>query len=132
MNWIGAEAANANIRNIQQRLDELAPGIEDAKAQLSETQKMVDEANAELKIVLEDLNLVEAELEVDSRQAIKKKDLHSHNLPKEITDNAKRKSQLIKSNTNALGEEEASLETTSSPNRFFSFFRRLFRRNRDS
>lgn len=91
--WLDAEAAYQTSTNIYKRIDELAPGIEDARSQLSETQKLVNEAKVELGIVIEDLDLIQKELASDEQDAKKYKSNHTHKLPRAVTDTAKRKSE---------------------------------------
>ncbi len=91
--WLDAEAAYQTGTNIYKRIDELAPGIEDARSQLSETQKLVNEAKVELGIVIEDLDLIQKELASDEQDAKKYKSNHTHKLPRAVTDTAKRKSE---------------------------------------
>ena len=91
--WLDAEAAYQTSTNIYKRIDELAPGIVDARSQLSETQKLVNEANTELDVVNEDLDLIQTELTSDEQDAKKIKNNHTHKLPRAVTDTAKRKSE---------------------------------------
>jgi len=91
--WLDAEAAYQTSTNIYKRIDELAPGIVDARSQLSETQKLVNEANIELGVVNEDLDLIQKELTSDEQDAKKIKNSHTHKLPRAVTDTAKRKSE---------------------------------------
>ena len=91
--WLDAESAYQTSTNIYKRIDELAPGIEDARSQLAETQKLVNEAKVELGIVIEDLDLIQKELQSDEQDARKIKNNHTHKLPRAVTDTAKRKSE---------------------------------------
>jgi hypothetical protein len=91
--WLDAEAAYQTGTNIYKRIDELAPGIVDARSQLAETQKLVNEANIELGVVNKDLDLIQKELTSDEQDAKKIKNNHTHKLPRAVTDTAKRKSE---------------------------------------
>jgi hypothetical protein len=91
--WLDAESAYQTSTNIHKRVDELAPGIVDARSQLSETQKLVNEAKIELGVVIEDLDLIQKELVSDEEGAKKLKNNHTHKLPRAVTDTAKRKSE---------------------------------------
>lgn len=132
VSWLDAAAAHLNTINIQKRLDELEPGIIDARSQLSETQKLVDEASVDLQTIDEDLDLIQKELDSDSRVAVKIKTQHTHKLPRAITDQAKRKSEgsdveknLIKDST---GEELEDF--LSDGEKKPSFWKRIFRRRK--
>ena len=85
VNWLDASAAHHIDSEVNKRLEELAPGIEDARNQLSETQKMVNEAEQQWKVVTEDLSLIERELKEDVEIAEQARVKHSHNLPKSVT-----------------------------------------------
>ena len=93
ISWLDAATAQVVTQRLHERIDELAPGIIDAREQLSETQKLVDEAVVELNTVSEDLDLIQTELESDKRFSSKVKGDHTHKLPRAITDKAKRKSE---------------------------------------
>lgn len=93
VNWLGATKAQEISTDIQKRIDELEPGIIDARNQLSETQRLVDEAKGEFSIVNEDLDLIKKELESDERDAKMIKTNHTHKLPRALTETAKRKSE---------------------------------------
>lgn len=93
ISWLDASKVHEISVNLNKRIDELEPGIADARNQLSETQRLVDEAKGEFKIVNEDLDLIQKELSSDENDAKKIKNNHSHKLPNALTDNAKRKSE---------------------------------------
>jgi hypothetical protein len=93
ISWLDASKVQEISTNINRRIDELEPGIADARSQLSETQRLVDEANGEFKIVNEDLELIQKELTSDENDAKKIKNNHTHKLPRAVTDTAKRKSE---------------------------------------
>lgn len=130
ISWLGADKAHVNSSNIQKRLDELEPGIIDARSQLLETQRLVDDASIELKTINEDLDLIQRELESDSRVAVKIKTAHTHKLPRAITDQAKRKSEGGGATRNTIkdstGEELG--EFLSEEERRPGFWKRIFRR----
>lgn len=127
--WLGAEAAHQTSANIYKRIDELAPGIVDARSQLAETQKLVNETKIELGIVIEDLDLIQTELTSDLRDAEKIKRSHTHKLPRAVTDTAKRKSEggvSSKKDKKTHGNElEEFLNEDEGKKR--SFLRRIFR-----
>ncbi len=83
--WLSADTAHQTNVNLQKRIEELAPGIEDAKNQLSETQKLVDETEKEWNVATEDVSLVEKELKEDIIFSDTLKEGHTHNLPKGIS-----------------------------------------------
>ncbi len=85
VNWLSADTAHQTNANLQKRIEELAPGIEDAKNQLSETQKLVDETEKEWNVATEDVSLVEKELKEDIILSDSLKEGHAHNLPKGIS-----------------------------------------------
>jgi hypothetical protein len=91
--WLDAPTAQGISSGINKRIDELAPGIVDARQQLSETQKLVDDAKNELGIVNEDLDLIQKELDSDEHEARKIRNNHTHKLPRAVTEKAKRKSE---------------------------------------
>lgn len=93
VDWLDASTAQGITSGINKRIDELAPGIVDARQQLSETQKLVDDAKNELGIVDEDLDLIQKELESDQLEAKKSRNNHTHKLPRAVTEKAKRKSE---------------------------------------
>ena len=129
--WLDASLSKEISTNIQTRMDELAPGILDARNQLSETQRLVDEASNEVKEVHEEISLIERELELDERDSKKSKGQHTHKLPRAVTERAKRPSQGGKTNnkikhtdTNILEEIDLELEQ----NKKKGFFKRIFSR----
>lgn len=91
--WLDASTVHQTRTNIENRIAELAPGIVDARSQLSETQKLVDEAEHEYKIVNEDLRLIEKELSDDLADAERVNKEHSHDLPKGVTGPARKAGQ---------------------------------------
>jgi hypothetical protein len=129
--WLDAEAAYLTSTNIQKRIDELAPGIEDARSQLSETQKLVNEANAELGIVIEDLELIQKELASDEQDAKKIKNNHTHKLPRAVTETAKRKSEggvSGKPSKPTHGSELTDFLNEDDKVKKVKFWKRIFRR----
>jgi hypothetical protein len=133
--WLDAASAHEITRRLQVRSVELAPGIEDARAQLSETQRLVDEAEKELKKVGEDLGLIEGELNADIRESKKSKTNHTHKLPNEITEAAMRKKHPHKTSTHkqANGKHSLSIHTDipETPVKR-GFFKRIFSRRKKS
>ena len=100
--WLDAATMHSMTTSLQARIDELEPGIIDARAQLFETQKLVNEAKTNLDLVIDDLGLIEMELASDVKSASNVKSDHTHKLPRAITEKAKRASQGGKS-SKALG-----------------------------
>jgi len=133
--WLDAEAAQRNSANIYKRIDELAPGIVDARSQLSETQKLVNEAKIELGIVIEDLDLIQRELLSDEQDAKKIKSNHTHKLPRAVTDTAKRKSEGAKSGKKdkpTHGPELEGFLAGEYGGKKLPFWKRIFRRKKGS
>jgi hypothetical protein len=133
--WLDAEVAQRNSTNIYKRIDELAPGIVDARSQLSETQKLVNEAKIELGIVIEDLDLIQKELLSDEQDAKKIKGNHTHKLPRAVTDTAKRKSEGGKSGKKEKPTHGPELErflAEENGGKKLSFWKRIFRRKKGS
>ena len=129
--WLDAEAAYQTSTNIYKRIDELAPGIEDARSQLAETQKLVNEAKVELGIVVEDLGLIQKELTFDEQNAKKFKDNHTHKLPRAVTDTAKRKSEggaSGKKSRSTHGSELTEFLNEDGTKKKARFWKRIFRR----
>jgi hypothetical protein len=129
--WLDAEAAYQTRVNILKRLDELAPGIEDARNQLAETQNLVNDTKNELRIVIEDLGLIEKELLSDEHAAEKLKNDHSHKLPRAVTDTAKRKSESRASNKklkSKYGSELTEFLNEDGSEKKRRFWKRIFRR----
>lgn len=129
--WLDAEAAYQTSTNIYKRIDELAPGIVDARSQLSETQKLVNEANIELEVVNEDLALIQAELTSDEQDAKKIKNNHTHKLPRAVTDTAKRKSEggvSGKKSKPTHGSELTEFLNENGSEKKVGFWKRIFRR----
>lgn len=129
--WLGAEQAQANVTSIEKRIDELAPGIADARAQLSETQILVNGAESELQSIVQEITLIERELDSDERDAKKIKGNHTHKLPRGVTEAAKRPSQGAKKTTKIKHTDPAIIESLENskqgPKR--NIFVRLFKRN---
>ena len=129
--WLDAEAAYQTSTNIYKRIDELAPGIVDARSQLSETQKLVNEANIELGVVNEDLDLIQKELTSDEQDAKKIKNNHTHKLPRAVTDTAKRKSEggvSGKKSKPTHGSELTEFLNEAGTAKKVGFWKRIFRR----
>jgi hypothetical protein len=129
--WLDAEAAYQISTNIYKRIDELAPGIEDARSQLSETHKLVNEAKVELGIVIEDLDLIQKELVSDEQDAAKIKNNHTHKLPRAVTETAKRKSEGGISSVKPKpthGSELTDFLNEDGTKSKVSFWKRIFRR----
>jgi hypothetical protein len=129
--WLDAEAAYQTSTNIFKRIDELAPGIVDARSQLSETQKLVNEARIELGIVNEDLDLIQKELTSDEQDAKKIKNNHTHKLPRAVTDTAKRKSEggvSGKKSKPTHGSELTEFLNEDGSAKKVGFWKRIFRR----
>jgi hypothetical protein len=135
VDWLGAPKAQEISSNIQKRIDELEPGIADARSQLSETQKLVDQARAELKTVDQDLDLIKKELEADEHDAKSIRNSHTHKLPRAVTDTAKRKSEgggsSKKSKEINVGVELHSfLDHESEGSSKIGFWKRIFGRRK--
>jgi hypothetical protein len=131
VHWLDAEAAYQNSTSIYRRIDELAPGIVDARSQLAETQKLVNEANIELDIVNEDLDLIQKELTSDEQDAKKIKNNHTHKLPRAVTDTAKRKSEggvSGKKSKPTHGSELTEFLNEDGIGKKVGFWKRIFRR----
>jgi hypothetical protein len=126
--WLGAEETQENITNLQKRIDELAPGIADARAQLSETQNHVTTAESELQKIVQELSLIEKELESDEREAKKLKSNHTHKLPRGVTDAAKRPSQGAKKGSKMKHTDLALIANTETYSKKPNFFKRIFGR----
>ena len=129
--WLDAEAAYQTGTNIYKRIDELAPGIVDARSQLAETQKLVNEANIELGVVNEDLDLIQKELTSDEQDAKKIKNNHTHKLPRAVTDTAKRKSEggvSGKKSKPTHGSELTEFLNDHGSVKKVGFWKRIFRR----
>jgi hypothetical protein len=133
--WLDAPKAQEITANIQKRLDELEPGIADARSQLSETQLLVNQAKNELTDVNVDLDLIQRELEADQRGAKSSKDSHTHKLPRAVTDKAKRKSEgggytknKNKSSQGSELEDFLNKDGKSGKKSKGKFWNRIFRR----
>jgi hypothetical protein len=129
--WLDAEAAYQTGTNIYKRIDELAPGIVDARSQLAETQKLVNEAKIELGVVNEDLDLIQKELTSDEQDAKKIKNNHTHKLPRAVTDTAKRKSEggiSGKKSKPTHGAELTEFLNDDGSVKKVGFWKRIFRR----
>ena len=88
--WLDASKSNEIRESIKKRIDELAPGLAEAKEQLAETQKLADDSEKALKVVSEDLSLIESELQGDLEAAKRVSESHGHKLPPKVTGPAKR------------------------------------------
>ena len=129
--WLNAEVAYLNSNKIYKRIDELAPGIVDARNQLSETQKLVNEARIELEGVNKDLDFIQNELTSDEQGAKKIKNNHTHKLPRAVTDTAKRKSEggvSGKKSKPTHGSELIEFLNDGGKQKKVGFWKRLFRR----
>jgi hypothetical protein len=135
--WLGALPLRKTKEEVERRIQELAPGIEDAQNQLSETQKFVDEAKVHRDKVKEELELTERELKSDEELAARVSESHTHKLPKVIVGPSERPKQ--KANASSSGSiprlkkvEQVSTSVLEIPNESnptkVSFFRKLFRR----
>lgn len=129
-NWLDAAFSYEIVSNITKRVDELAPGILDARNQLSETQRLVDEAKNEVKDISDEINLIQRELEADERDSKKAKGQHTHKLPRAVTERAKRPSQggktankIKHTNEELLAEIENEYNSKKK-----GFFKRIFSR----
>lgn len=131
ISWLDASKVQEISTNINKRIDELEPGIADARSQLFETQRLVDEANSEFKIVNEDLELIQKELTSDENDAKKIKNNHTHKLPRAVTDTAKRKSEVgasSKRSKPAQGAELTEFLNDDGKVKKVGFWKRIFGR----
>ena len=131
ISWLDASKIQEISTNINKRIDELEPGIADARSQLFETQRLVDEANSEFKIVNEDLELIQKELTSDENDAKKIKNNHTHKLPRAVTDTAKRKSEggaTSKGSKPAQGAELTEFLNDDGKVKKAGFWKRIFGR----
>jgi hypothetical protein len=131
VSWLDATKVQEIASNINKRIDELEPGIADARNQLSETQRLVDEANSEFIIVNEDLELIQKELTSDENDAKKIKNNHTHKLPRAVTDTAKRKSEgggSGKKTKTAPGSELTKFLNDDGKVKKIGFWKRVFGR----
>ena len=129
--WLDAETAHLNIANIYKRIDELAPGIIDAKNQLAETQKLVNDAIIERDVVNEDLDFIQTELLKDQQDAKKISNNHTHKLPRALTDTAKRRSEggkASKKSTPTHGKELEDFLDEENEKSKVNFWQRIFGR----
>lgn len=129
--WLDAETAHLNVANIYKRIDELAPGIIDAKNQLAETQKLVNDAIIERDVVIEDLDFIQTELLKDQQDAKKISNNHTHKLPRALTDTAKRRSEGGKSSKKSKplhGKELEDFLNEENEKPKAKFWQRIFRR----
>jgi hypothetical protein len=131
VSWLDAAFSKEISSNIQARIDELEPGILDARNQLAETQRLVDEAVNEVKEVSDEISLIEVELERDEHDSKKSKGQHTHKLPRAVTEKAKRPSQGGKTGgkikhtaPDVIIEINREMEQTKEK----GFFRRIFSR----
>ena len=131
VSWLDATKVQEIAANINKRIDELEPGIADARNQLSETQRLVDEANNEFIVVNEDLELIQKELTSDEIDAKKIKNNHTHKLPRAVTDTAKRKSEgggSGKKTKTAPGSELTKFLNDDGKVKKVGFWKRIFGR----
>jgi hypothetical protein len=131
VSWLDATKVQEIASSINKRIDELEPGIADARNQLSETQRLVDEANSEFIIVNEDLELIQKELTSDENDAKKIKNNHTHKLPRAVTDTAKRKSEgggAGKKTKTAPGSELTKFLNDDGKVKKIGFWKRIFGR----
>jgi hypothetical protein len=131
VSWLDATKVQEIASSINKRIDELEPGIADARNQLSETQRLVDEANSEFIIVNEDLELIQKELTSDENDAKKIKNNHTHKLPRAVTDTAKRKSEgggSGKKTKTAPGSELTKFLNDDGKVKKIGFWKRIFGR----
>jgi hypothetical protein len=131
VSWLDAAFSKEISSNIQARIDELEPGILDARNQLAETQRLVDEAVNEVKDVSDEISLIEVELERDEHDSKKSKGQHTHKLPRAVTEKAKRPSQggktggkIKHTDPGVIIEINREIERTKEK----GFFRRIFSR----
>ena len=135
--WLDASKAHETSLQLRKRLEELAPGLVEAREQLSETQKFTDEAEKDLRSVSEELALIEKELESDVEAAKRVSESHTHKLPSKVTGPAKRPRGNIRKiakskssgdlNTDTGGlANQAKLEENNKEKK--SFWKRLFKR----
>jgi hypothetical protein len=102
----------------------------DARSQLAETQKLVNEAKIELGVVNEDLDLIQKELTSDEQDAKKIKNNHTHKLPRAVTDTAKRKSEggiSGKKSKPTYGAELTEFLNDDGSVKKVGFWKRIFR-----
>jgi hypothetical protein len=135
--WLDASKVFETSENLRKRIEELAPGLADAKDQLSETQKLADEAEQNLKIVSEELSLIERELQSDIEAAKTVSENHSHKLPPKVTGPVKRPKGNVK---NIFKRDKSHTESEfgdlknqdigdkSSTQKKLGFFSRVFKR----
>ena len=131
ISWLDATKVHEIVTSINKRIDELEPGIVDARSQLSETQRLVDEANSEYLIVNEDLELIQKELTSDENDAKKIKTNHTHKLPRAVTDTAKRKSEgggAGKKSNQAPGSDLTKFLNEDVKEKKVGFWKRIFGR----
>ena len=126
--WLDPGTLDEMVNAIQKRIEILEPGIIDARAQLSETQDLVDQARIERDMVIEDLGLIEAELESDELSASKVHQSHTHKLPRAITEKAPRASRVKKDSKKSTDTDSNTelLKSISAPKK--RFWGRIFQR----
>jgi hypothetical protein len=131
ISWLDASKVQEISTNLNKRIDELEPGIADARSQLFETQRLVDEAKGEFKIVNEDLELIQKELTSDEEDARRIKNNHTHKLPRAVTDTAKRRSEegsLGKRTKSNPGVELTEFLNDDGKVKKIGFWKRIFGR----
>ncbi len=135
--WLDASKAHETSLRLRNRLEELAPGLAEAREQLSETQKFTDQAEKDLKLVSEELDLIEKELHSDVEAAKKVSESHTHKLPPKVTGPAKRprgnirKIAKTKSSENSSSDRDVSanqVQSEGNKKEKRSFWKKLFKR----
>jgi len=137
--WLDAAKTSESAEVLKKRIEELAPGLADAREQLSETQKLADESEKEWQTISEELALIENELDSDLNAAKEVSENHSHKLPPKVTGPVKRpKGNIRRILTRESSEKKLSGESVSAGNSGMeeeqeqkpSFLKRLFKRRR--
>lgn len=82
--WLDPSGVIRQKLLIEERIEELSPGLLDAKQQLSETQKLVDEAEKVRAVLQSEVELLEQELDSDFEFNTETRKQHTHDLPKDI------------------------------------------------
>jgi hypothetical protein len=137
--WLDAAKTSESAEVLKKRIEELAPGLADAREQLSETQKLADESEKEWQTISEELALIENELDSDLNAEKEVSENHSHKLPPKVTGPVKRpKGNIRRILTRESSEKKLSGESVSAGNSGMeeeqeqkpSFLKRLFKRRR--
>jgi len=113
--WLGSAPLKKTKDEVTKRMQELAPGIEDAQSQLSETQKLVDEAKISRDKVKEELELTEHELKSDEELAERISQSHTHKLPKVIVGPAERPKKVASAKVSTSPLKSGSQEVRTAP-----------------